>query len=961
MGRGLEVATGHQRLRGQRKVAASLDDDGIADAPAQPKAGHLRVAISVEIRVVATHGEHKLAAMLPLEPDHIGEAAGQLDILVEQPRVVSELPLHPQHAFRAGKPDHQGELDRHQGHLGARQGHARQTQHVDVEAIADLDRHHRDAIDQREAVEGQAGREPERALLHREVVAKLPQLNHRFLRLSSDVEGLDKRVLCEFGEVLRHLQAAVDAKTAADAREEEGWRTADGAIYRSDREEGRELFVVRLLAFAVAAIDGDAVNPEATEQHAEVLGTFSSVLLEQAPGDRHTGDVRRDGQAGKIHSPGVRAEEIVIMTTALHDVGDLKIIDSAAQSEHRDRAVHQQRDALQAALGHGRTEADLLQIERPKSLLDGDPPGAVAVTRSQRDGNRVRAVLLDGQSWGEGRFGGCRPGIPHHTLGDAILAFGSPGGHGQVGELELYAATSHAAAIDGRIGVQGDGLKGQANIQQRAGGFADAQTNSVHHQAWGELQGQRVRQETDEQAAVSGGIVLDPGIVIFQPQGDVPGDQREAAGQPRLEPDDATHLGELNNQRVDRDPNGNFGDITEQLVDAGKQGGGVEQTWDQRGRIDFVPQHHAAHQVAHIGSADAKIEQVLHRRLRHGHAGHQVRHHLHQAQRHLGRPNGIRRRGNGPIAGDQVQVMAVQQPAHGEPVQVVNGHAESDPPSSEGTQPGCDRDEGTQGDTPRINHRGPSCDAKLVEPSGTQCDGEADLVDPRDGHVGAREPYRSADRVPGERQAADGDFQGAAIDSDSHRRGNIGIQQRGDRREAGRSDGGESGRQRPHRIVGPVAQGGAIELLRGPGAQRHGIAHRLDKATHRAWYLSQSVQQERQGRFGSRRQRPQPGKGDERNIRPTGGPEEELNATRAETGIDSLTARCRPGEPHVHLDAEAGWARGRKRQAGTQAGRKSSRHTAGRGPYSRIDRKAEESTTAGTADREPHATGKQQW
>ena len=106
--------------------------------------------------------------------------------------------------------------------------------------------------------------------LHREVLAELAQLGHRVLRAGGDVERLDQRVVAEVGQVGRHDQRAVDAEAAADAGEEERRRPADRAVDRTDGEEGGELGAV-VVALAVAAEDGDAVDAEAGQQHAEVL------------------------------------------------------------------------------------------------------------------------------------------------------------------------------------------------------------------------------------------------------------------------------------------------------------------------------------------------------------------------------------------------------------------------------------------------------------------------------------------------------------------------------------------------------------------------------------------------------------------------------------------------------------------------------------------------------------------
>ena len=197
------------------------------DRPVQPEPRHHGVSVAVEVRVEATHGEHELAGVRSLEPDDVCEAAGQPDVAVEQVRVVRQLALHPQDAFRGGEPHEQRELDRHQRDLRPRQREPGQTEQRDVEAVADLDRDDGDAVDDDEAGERQPGREPERAALHREERAEAAQLLHRVARRGRRVQRLDQRVVAEGREVRRHHERAVDAEAAADPGEEERRRTTD--------------------------------------------------------------------------------------------------------------------------------------------------------------------------------------------------------------------------------------------------------------------------------------------------------------------------------------------------------------------------------------------------------------------------------------------------------------------------------------------------------------------------------------------------------------------------------------------------------------------------------------------------------------------------------------------------------------------------------------------------------------
>ena len=75
------------------------------------------------------------------------------------------------------------ELDRDQRAPGPGQRHAGQAEQVDLQAVAERHRHHGDAVDEGEAVEADAGGEPEvaRAECGKYVVEPL-QLGHRVRR-----------------------------------------------------------------------------------------------------------------------------------------------------------------------------------------------------------------------------------------------------------------------------------------------------------------------------------------------------------------------------------------------------------------------------------------------------------------------------------------------------------------------------------------------------------------------------------------------------------------------------------------------------------------------------------------------------------------------------------------------------------------------------------------------------------
>ena len=74
----------------------------------------------------------------------------------------------------------------------------------DLEPVADFDRDDDDAVDEREAGERDARREPELAARLREVVAQRRQLRHRIgARLRAGIERLDERELVEVREIRR--------------------------------------------------------------------------------------------------------------------------------------------------------------------------------------------------------------------------------------------------------------------------------------------------------------------------------------------------------------------------------------------------------------------------------------------------------------------------------------------------------------------------------------------------------------------------------------------------------------------------------------------------------------------------------------------------------------------------------------------------------------------------------------
>ena len=428
--RHLDAHAGHDGLGGQREIRLALDGDERPDAPLQAEARHIGVTVAPEARVVAAHGQHELAAVRAAEPDHECEAAGQPHVAVQQPRVVGELGLHPQHAFLGREACDQAELDRQEGHLRSRQGQPRQAEQRDFEPVADLHRDHGHPIDQREARERHPGREPERTPRHREDVAEADQLGHRVVgRPRGGVERLDEREVAEVREVHRQQQLAVDAQAATDAGEEKRRRPADRPVDRAEGEEGRELLAV-LHTLPVAAEDRQAIDRESAHQHADVLHVVAAAELAQAALDRQPAEVGAEGQARQIDSPAARIEHRGI---GRDDKGELQVIDRGGQAEQRNAPIHQQRDALQLVLPHRDAETDLLDVDRAETTLDRQPPRAVAVARAQADQHRPGAVFLHRERGAEHRRQSlrARAGVAHQPLRDTVATTGAADAAGE--------------------------------------------------------------------------------------------------------------------------------------------------------------------------------------------------------------------------------------------------------------------------------------------------------------------------------------------------------------------------------------------------------------------------------------------------------------------------------------------------------------------------------------------------
>src|SRR5690606_41005243 len=96
----------------------------------------------------------------------------------------------------------------------ARKRHARQTEQRDLEAVTHRNRDHRDAIDEREAVEAETGREPELPAPHGEVLAHQRHLLHRVVAgRRRHVERLQEDELTEAQNGSASWRERVESKT----------------------------------------------------------------------------------------------------------------------------------------------------------------------------------------------------------------------------------------------------------------------------------------------------------------------------------------------------------------------------------------------------------------------------------------------------------------------------------------------------------------------------------------------------------------------------------------------------------------------------------------------------------------------------------------------------------------------------------------------------------------------------
>ena len=114
----------------------------------QPQPGHDRVPFAPEAGVIAAQRQNELARVGPQPPGGEGEATGQADLGIQQPAVIGELGLNQEEPLGGRETGQQPQFNRHQGGLGPGQSHPRQAKQIELQAIANRHRQHRDAVHQ---------------------------------------------------------------------------------------------------------------------------------------------------------------------------------------------------------------------------------------------------------------------------------------------------------------------------------------------------------------------------------------------------------------------------------------------------------------------------------------------------------------------------------------------------------------------------------------------------------------------------------------------------------------------------------------------------------------------------------------------------------------------------------------------------------------------------------------------
>ena len=339
-------------------------------------------------------------------------------------------------------------------------------------------------------------------------------------------------------------------------------------------------------------------------------------------------------------------------------------------------------------------------------------------------------------------------------------------------------------------------------------------------------QRQRGRQEADEQAAVAGRVGAIQRVVVLEPEHDVAAEQLEAVDHADLQADDVVDLG--------REAEPQVGDVEGR---GRRRRGSTNSRWmrvEQRGRVEHAGDQRASGSArrraprpaagsarprrrAHVG-----VEQVLAPALlRHRDGGHQVGHHLDDAQRHLQPGRRCRwrwrvrrrwRRGRSwrcPASSARRSAACRRPPG---------------PPSRGDRRPGSGprrprrraaasrrRRRSRPGRWSMLSSSSPAALIASVAPSvsmpGTAIDGR-------------RQRHTAGRRVPGQRDAFDGDADLVRRGGRAHGRGQEVVDQRREGGEAGRlTIEGTAAVSAPTGLAAQARSAVAVELLR-----RHALA-----------------------------------------------------------------------------------------------------------------------------------------
>ena len=859
--RPLELATRHQRLGGEREVGLALDRDRAEQVDVEAEPRHDRVAVAVEGGVVAAERQHELAAVRPLEPRHEREPTGEANLGEEQPGVIRQLGLDPEDALLGGEAADQPELDRDERELRPRQRHSSEAEQRQLEPVADRDRDDGDAVDEREAVEADPGREPELTLANRECVLVLREHRHRVRRRRrAGVERLDEGERPELAEVLREDEVAVDPDATADPGQEERRRTADRPVDRAEGEEAGERLARRAASEAVAAEHRQAVDAEAPEQHADVLdgvrlaGRPGLAELAQAADEGDPAEVGGDRETGEVDGPPAGVEDGSVRAD---DERQRQVVDRRGEAEDRYAPVEQQRDRLQVALLDLRVEADLFYVHRPEPLLDREPPRAGRIAGAQRDERLGRRLLLhrDGRAELRRQLRLAAAGVLQHALRDLVAAARAGRADREVAQLQLDAAADPCGAADLAVEVDADGRKGDArDLEQGATRTLDADADPVDLEAGFERDLVRVRADAEQpqqQPRPRRRRLLDPRRVELEAERDVAAAERVAILRDQL---DAEHVGRRLDERQAQ-----LGKVELRLRDAdevqaqplqpGKHLVDVEQARHGLPVRALLVYDDALEDVAHRRDAAGAAEHVTHGVRPDDDAGGEVDNGLDGGKRNGGRVGLLR----GAVDCDERERTA-EQPARSDRLRagVVEGEAELSAPAARRARADAGAEVRTKGGTAGVDDRRPDDEVEDGEPAavGRRLDaGPAEAGNVR--RLGD-EPHRERVHRHAERHRAERHPQLVADDIRRESRRERRPESRGDRVQRTGCEGRRPCGEASRRVGRPRVQLRLVELGRRPGPEAELVA---DGAHDRAGVALQVVSRLGRERVQHERQR----------------------------------------------------------------------------------------------------------